>query len=299
MTAESDFARASERHGDGSASVDLALMGFGFTEMESRLYCELLRSGPASGYRLAQRIGKAAANVYQALKTLGHKGAITHSDGLGEATTYSPTPPNELLAMLRQTFEARQEAARTSLDEIRATSTDERVYSVPSVALVFERARSMLAQAEKIVLLDLFPAIRDLLDEELAAARARGVTVAGLAYERRHSDPMTPFNSESTDMIGSRWAGDGLMLVVDGCQMLLAQVTKDRSAVLNAVWTDSPFLCCLFHSGLAADIRLTALQTDPGDPMQILTLQQSRPPGLDRNFRDAGAEGAAMDKPDA
>jgi len=143
----------------------------------------------------------------------------------------------------------------------------------------------MLAQAQKIVLIDLFPAIRELLDEELMAARARGVVVAGIAYETRHADPMMPFNGESVDLIGSRWAGDGLMLVVDGCQMLLAQVTKDRSAVLNAVWTDSPFLSCLFHSGLAADIRLNALKGDPADPLQVLTLQQSRPPGLEQNMR--------------
>lgn len=281
MAAASDLARA----GEGEPSAEQTLMGFGFTEMESKLYCELLRSGSASGYRLAQRIGKAAANVYQALKTLTQKGAVIASEGMGEATTYSPTPPDELLAVLRHTFEARQQAAQAALENIRTPSSDERVYSVPTVALVLERARSMLAHAQKIVLIDLFPAMRDLLDEEVMAARARGVTVAGIAYERRHADPMMPFNGESAELIGSRWTGDGLMLVVDGCQMLLAQITKDRSAVLNALWTDSPFLSCLFHSGLAADIRLNGLKGDPADPLQILTLQQSCPPGLEQNMR--------------
>lgn len=285
MTAASDLARGGERHGEGEPSAEQTLMGFGFTEMESKLYCELLRSGSASGYRLAQRIGKAAANVYQALKTLTQKGAVTLSEGLGEATTYSPTPPDELLAVLRHSFESRQQAAQTALENIRTPTSDERVYTVPTVALVLERARSMLAQAQKIVLIDLFPAIRDLLEAELMAARDRGVTVAGIAYEGRHADSFMPFNGESADMIGSRWAGDGVMLVVDGCQMLLAQITKDRSAVLNAMWTDSPFLSCLFHSGLAADIRLTALKRDPADPLQVLTLQQSRPPGLEHNMR--------------
>jgi sugar-specific transcriptional regulator TrmB len=285
MTAASDHARASERNGDAEPTAELSLMGFGFTEMESKLYCELLRSGPASGYRLAQRIGKAAANVYQALKTLVHKGAITASEGMGEATTYSPTPPDELLSMLRHTFEARQQSARTTLENIRTPVSDERVYSVPSVALVFERARSMLAQAEKIVLIDFFPAIRDMLSDEIDAVRARGVTVAGIAYEERHVDPLMPLNPESTDLVVSRWAGDGLMLVVDGCQLLLAQIARDRSSVLNAVWTDSSFLSCIVHSGMAADIRMAALRADPGDPMQVLTLQQSRPRGLEQNLR--------------
>lgn len=283
MTAATDYARAlSGKAGETEPTAELALMSFGFTEMESKLYCELLRSGPASGYRLAQRIAKAAANVYQALKTLAQKGAVTASEGMGEATTYSPTPPDELLSMLRQTFEARQVAARATLESIRTPVSDERVYSVPSVALLFERARSMLAQAERIVLIDLFPSIRDLLGPELDAARARGVTVAGIAYDSRHVDDRMPLNHESTDLVVSRWAGQGLMLVVDGRQLLLAQVSHDLTTVLNAVWTDSAFLSCIFHSGLAADIRLVAMRSDPSDPMQILTLQQSRPLGLEQ-----------------
>jgi sugar-specific transcriptional regulator TrmB len=287
MTAATDYARAiNGRAGDGEPSAELSLMSFGFTEMESKLYCELLRSGPASGYRLAQRIAKAAANVYQALKTLAQKGAITASEGMGEATTYSPTPPDELLSMLRQTFEARQIAARATLENIRKPASDERVYSVPSVALVFERARSMLAQAENIVLIDFFPSIHDLLAPELDAARARGVTVGGIAYDPRHVDPRMPLNHESIDLVVSRWAGQGMMLVIDGRQLLLAQLSYDLTTVLNAVWTDSAFLSCIFHSGLAADIRLVAMRSDPSDPMQILTLQQSRPLGLDQILRE-------------
>ena len=287
MTAATDYARAiNGRAGDGEPSAELSLMSFGFTEMESKLYCELLRSGPASGYRLAQRIAKAAANVYQALKTLAQKGAITASEGMGEATTYSPTPPDELLSMLRQTFEARQIAARATLENIRKPASDERVYSVPSVALVFERARSMLAQAENIVLIDFFPSIHDLLAPELDAARARGVTAGGIAYDPRHVDPRMPLNHESIDLVVSRWAGQGMMLVIDGRQLLLAQLSYDLTTVLNAVWTDSAFLSCIFHSGLAADIRLVAMRSDPSDPMQILTLQQSRPLGLDQILRE-------------
>jgi len=283
MTAATDYARAlNGRAGDSETGAELSLMGFGFTEMESKLYCELLRSGPASGYRLAQRISKAAANVYQALKTLAQKGAITASEGIGEATTYSPTPPEELLSMLRQTFEARQIAARATLEGIRKPASDERVYSVPSVALVFERARSMLAQAENIVLIDFFPSIHDLLAPELEAARARGVTIGGIAYDPRHIDERMPLNHESIDLVVSRWAGQGMMLVIDGRQLLLAQMSHDLTTVLNAVWTDSAFLSCIFHSGLAADIRLVAMRSDPSDPLQILTLQQSRPLGLDQ-----------------
>lgn len=281
--------------GDVGTSAENVLTGFGFTEMEAKLYCELLRTGPASGYRLAQRIGKAAANVYQALKTLAQKGATTASEGLGEATTYSPTPPAELLSMLRRDFEARQSSAQAALENIRSDASDERVYSLPTVALVFERVKSMLAQAEKIVVLDFFPAMYDLFRDDIEATRARGVTVAGLAYDPRHVGPTMPLNAESIDLVQTRWAGQGLMMAVDGHQLLLAQVSSDLSTVLNALWTDSPFLSCILHSGIAADIRLVTMRTDPSDPMQILTLQQARPKGLGQILRqNEGAAGAPL-----
>lgn len=89
-----------------------------------------------------------------------------------------------------------------------------------------------------------------------------------------------PLNRESTDLVASRWPGLGLLLVADGCEQLIAQLSKDMTRVLNAVWTDSVFLSCTFHSALAADIRLAAFRADPSDPLRKLSLQGSAPPGL-------------------
>lgn len=277
---------------DEGGSAEAVMASFGFTELESRLYCELLRNGPASGYRLAQRVGKAAANVYQALKTLAQKGATTASEGIGEATTYSPTPPEELLSMLRRDFEQRQARAKVAFDAIRTSVSDERVYALSSVSLVVERVKTMLANAEKIVVLDFFPVVYDLFADDLDAARGRGVTIAGLAYDPRHAGPTMPLNTESIDLVQSRWPGQGAMIAVDGRQLLLAQISHDMTTVLNAIWTDSPFLSCIMHSGIASDIRLAAIRTDPSDPLQMLTLQQSQPLGLEQVLQ-GNADGLA------
>lgn len=259
---------------------DTILIGFGYTELESRLYCELLRQGSGGGYRLAQRIGKAAANVYQALKSMERKGAIVRSEGLGEATIYAATPPEHLLMATREEFAERHAALREHLQQITIPAPDERVYSVPTVALVMQRARDMLAKATDIVLFDFFPAIYDVLKPEIDDARSRGLIVAGVAYEVRHQETDMPLNRASMDLIAHRWPGLGICLVTDGREKLLAQISTDMSRVLNGVWTDSVFLSCVFHSALAADIRLTALRGDPADPLRHITLQASTPPGL-------------------
>ncbi|KQN79969.1 hypothetical protein ASE90_10860 [Sphingomonas sp. Leaf67] len=263
-------------------AIETTLASLGFTEMEARLYCDLLRHGPASGYRLAQRTGKAAANTYQTLGTLSQKGAVIFSDEGGDKKVYSPFPPRQLLNMLRRQFELRHDTALTGLEALHEPKSDERVYSIGTVAQVLERARTMLEQATEIVLFDFFPQIYDLLREEVDAVRARGVTVAGIAYEERHAVRDMPLNRESTELVGSRWPGLGLILIVDASQHLIAQLSKDMQRVLNAVWTDSVFISCVFHSAVAADIRLVALRADPSDPLRKLSLQGAAPIGLKR-----------------
>lgn len=270
-------------------STDLALTSLGFTDLESRLYSDLLRHGPASGYRLAQRVGKAAANVYQSLTALTLKGAVFISDDLEDKRTYVPNPPRQLLKMLETSFCERRDASLRKLESIYTPQSDERVYSVRSVALIFERVRVMLASAKEIVLIDFFPEIYALLRAEVDAARARGVTVAGIAYRPDDAGPGMPLNRDAADMVSSRWPGVGLIIIVDGCQYLVAQLSRDLKTVLNGVWTDSVFLSCVFHSAVAADIRLVGLSATPPQPMDHLSLRNSSPPGMKAM---AGASGA-------
>lgn len=261
-------------------ATDLALTSLGFTELESRLYTELLRNGPASGYRLAQRVGKAAANVYQALTSLTQKDAVFISDDLEDKRTYCAIPPRQLLKILSASFVERHDAALADLEAVYVPKADEKVYSLHSVEQIFERTRAMLSTAEEIVLIDFFPEIYDLLRDEVDAARARGVTVAGIAYRASHAEPGMPLNRDAADLVSSRWPGLGLIIIADGAQYLVAQLSRDLATVLNGVWTDSIFLSCVFHSAVAADIRLVAMRSDATDPLKKLSLQNAAPPGL-------------------
>ena len=93
--------------------AERALTTLGFTETEAGLYCQLLRGGPATGYRLARAVGKAPANVYQALAALAQKGAVLTDEG--EPKTFRAARPDEVLAALASGFETRRSAAEDAL----------------------------------------------------------------------------------------------------------------------------------------------------------------------------------------
>lgn len=259
---------------------EAALLGLGFTQVESHVYCELLRSAPASGYRLANLVGKAPTNTYAALRTLIQKGAVVSSGGPNEALTYTAIPPAQLLSQLRSTSDQRFDAALTALEGVYVPAKDENFYQLKTVPQVMERMKAMLAAAREIVLFDFFPEFYDLFRAEFDELRARGVMVAGLAYRPDDALPTMPYNDEGADLVRSRWPGLGATLIVDGSQQLVAQVSRDQSEVLSAVYSANVLMSCIFHSSLAADIRLSALLGDPSDPLKILSLQRSVPPGL-------------------
>jgi predicted transcriptional regulator len=233
-------------------SPEQALGALGFTDTEAAVYCELLRAAPSTGYRLAHAIGKAPANVYQALAALSQKGAVLVEDK--DARTYRATPPDELLAMLQQSFEGRATEARSALESLHAPVADDRLYQLSTADQVYGRGAAMIDRASEILLFDLFPAPFARLRPRLEAAAARGVTVAGVLYETVGDCGFTTAVPPGGPMAGERWPGLQLRIVADAREHLSALLSRDEAHVKHGVWSDSVYLACLEHNGLACEI---------------------------------------------
>ena len=63
---------------DGTQS----LMALGFTGLEAEIYAFLLGQSSVTGYRVAQALGKPAANTYKAIESLERKEAVLIGYGL-------------------------------------------------------------------------------------------------------------------------------------------------------------------------------------------------------------------------
>ncbi|HYC67769.1 TrmB family transcriptional regulator [Brevundimonas sp.] len=259
--------------------AEQALTALGFTDLEARVYCALLASGPATGYRLAKLVGKAPPNVYQALAALGRKAAVLVDET--EPRTWRAARPAELLAVLGGSFAHRQAEAERRLANLAVAPADDRLYQIADPDQVLERARAMLAAAKDIVLFDLFDAPLAALREPLEATAARGVTVAGLVYGPVESIAgVIARRAAGEGVARDRWPGAQLSLVVDAAEHLVALMTPAMDGVRRAIWSDSAYLSCLQHSGLSAEIRLTGVASDALEPLAGLSLLRAAPRGL-------------------
>jgi HTH-type transcriptional regulator, sugar sensing transcriptional regulator len=255
----------------GSRFVD-ALVAIGFTALEAEVYGALARGGPSTGYRVAQALGKPAANTYKAIESLHAKGAVLIDDS--KARVVRAVPPRELMRIVGRDLDARKKRVSDALADLPVPEADRRIYELGNRAQVFERARTMLAGARRIALLDLGPRPLAELAGDLVKAAARGVTVA----VRSEAAPATALPGVELVVIPPRgaaaaepWPGEWLTLVVDGSEHALAVFTADGE-LHQGVWSNSAFLAWVFHSGLASEIvvDLAASAALAGQPKRAL-----------------------------
>jgi len=228
-----------------------ALHELGFTALEAEIYLGLLAESPATGYRVAQSLGKPTANVYKALETLEQKGAIQVVEGAGRLVR--AIDPEELLAQTDRRYRLQRERARSVLAGIRVATGDEKLYSLAGYDQVLERVRAMLDRAGTMAILDIFPAPLAALRADIDAAVRRGLDVAVEVYEPTDIPGADVTTSWTPDQTLERWPGDAIHVVVDAREWIIALLARGVRRVIQAFWTASPFLATTLHTCLASD----------------------------------------------
>jgi HTH-type transcriptional regulator, sugar sensing transcriptional regulator len=234
-----------------AADISQTLTPFGFTSLESEIYTFLLRESPATGYRVAQALRKAAANTYKAIESLQQKGAVLVEEGASRSCR--AVPSDELLARLTRDFEWRRAEAELRLSTLNSDGEDERVYGLRSRAQVIERARHRVGSAESVVLMACSTSVAEQIIDALNAAVRKKIEILAVCPD--------PIGVAGVQAVVSRGASplDEIRLVTDGCEYLFGLFKKAREEVAQAVWSRSPYLSVCAHRGLAAELRQLGL----------------------------------------
>jgi sugar-specific transcriptional regulator TrmB len=256
------------------------LVTLGFSGLEAAAYCALLEEGPSTAYRVAQKLGKPVANLYQGMASLVRRGAVeVDEDG---PRTFRAVDPEALLTRIDRDFQSRRAAASAELSQLRREDADERIYQIPEYGQAMEHARRLIGTAREILVFDMFPDVLAVLAPALGEASARGVLTAGHVYADGPAIPGLTVRSALPRELLTRWPGQQLSVITDGARSLTALLDMERKAVVRAFATDSAYVACLQHSGLCAEIRLTALLRGEADDLAPISLLAAYPEGLRR-----------------
>jgi hypothetical protein len=233
----------------------------GFSELETDVYVALRQEPGASGYRVAQKIGKPVGSTYKALETLRAKGAIV-SDETTRPTAYSALPIREYIDARRRDLETLQAKIELELEDVVSSPAHAGIFELTTVGQVYQRCRELLRSAQTVALLNIDSRPLEELRSELMVAADRGVRV--LIKTRAPAQVpgcgiMAPVQAQplpSSDVPG----GEEIAVAVDCREYVQAFLTSDGSEVEEAVWVRRPHLanevCCLFQS----DFTLTRVR---------------------------------------
>ena len=250
------------------------LRQLGLNQLESEVYVFLLQHPPVTAYRVGKMLGRPTANVYKAIEALSRRGAVLVEEG--DNRLCRAVPADEFLHHIKGRFLRTTEGAADTLSKLQRPSFDERVYRVETVAGVLDRVRTMLAAAETIALVDAFPRSLEFLRTDIAEAVARGVQIRVEAYG--------PFEMDGADVVVvdhpeeslTGWGGEQLNVVVDGRQVLIALLDAELTRVEQAIWSGSPYLSCLLHAGISAELTVLKIRayvdSAPDSPRDLAAL---------------------------
>lgn len=237
---------------------EAAALAFGFSGLEAAVYVALLRHGSQTGYGAAKLTKKPVANCYKALESLAEKSAVVASHG--DTVLFSATEPSQLARTLSQSFGSQFQQAATTLSRIHGADVAGDVFRIADASLALEKARSILATARDLVLVDAFPDALSFLAPLISATNLRGVRVIVKSYGKSDVKVAQLIQTPDAETILKRWPGQWLIVVADGRELLLAFFENDLQSLLQGVWTKSPYLSWLYHYSLASEFALTALQ---------------------------------------
>lgn len=267
-----------------------ALRAFGFTALEAEIYVYLVQHSPATGYKVAKGIGRSFTNTYKALEALREKGAIIVDEGAIRLTRAIPV--EELVARARREFRDQQERLIAGVSRLPRAPADTRIYQLATVEQVYSRATDLLNEAQRSILLELYPQPLARLSDQIQAVASRGPTCAARVYEPTDLEDVTvivsPFGAENLAQHKFQW----LSILVDGEQSLLALLTRDGKAVVQALWTANPMLSRSLYDYANSDLHHYGFRAalDHAESLDEVRREYSRlaeqfPVGGDRGFQ--------------
>lgn len=216
---------------DPKMDLIASLVSVGFTEYEAKIYLELLRDNPTTGYQLAKKAGIPRSMVYEALGRLRNRGAVLET--LEErATLYSPLPPDVLLDNHARQQRQLLEGLHERLRQLYQTSDDEHLWTINGRQPVYSYTTRMIREAKESLMFVLPDPELEMLRADLKQAHTRGVEISALLTGEQDLDigqvaRHPPLESEIQRLSGL------LIVMADDLEVLIAGTVGDTTATIT------------------------------------------------------------------
>lgn len=145
------------------------LMELGFSDYESKAYISLLQKNPITAYEIAKNAAIPTSKIYEVLIKLSEKGVISEFDD-NNKRKYLPMSPDELINSYRSKIENTLERLKISLNNVTQENELGFIWNIMDYNYLIDKSKRMIDEAEKTLLISIWPEEYDLLTESLIKA---------------------------------------------------------------------------------------------------------------------------------
>jgi sugar-specific transcriptional regulator TrmB len=198
----------------------------GFSQMEARVYCELVTGGEQSGYQIARALNATRSSVYPALDALYRKGAVLLLPG--EINIYQSISPESVIRRLKNGFMEQADAAIESFAAVERGPLGERYANVAGKSNLVARAIDLIDGSGTEIVMNLSLDF-SLFADSLRAAAARGVRIILFSWTE-HDTLDVPLEFYCPRDGNAVCLEERILIVTDATRCLIG--SNDRSALI-------------------------------------------------------------------
>lgn len=210
------------------------LKELGFSHHEISCYLALVSKYPGNASHISRASGIARSRIYDVLRDLTEKGIVMEA-GNG---MFVPIPPDELIKRLKNRFVTGIKALKMQLESVSRETSYEFIWSFKGYDRTIQKAREMIAEADKEIYARFFPKAFHALEKDLKKAEQRGVGIRHVAMGK--SIPLMfeiQVNHPGAEQLVQKTGGQSFDLICDAKEALVGifETGKENTSPVN--WT--------------------------------------------------------------
>jgi len=225
------------------------LTSLGFSQSEMTAYLTLLNSHPVNGSQLSRNSAIPRAKIYDVLRSLKNKGAVTE---VGQGL-YAPLPPEELFNRLRTRFESSLDLLENRIKASSDTSRYDYVWTIKGYDQAIEKAQAMIDGARTEIYTRLFPQEGRNLSKCLRQAEERGLAIKYISM----GTPADRFDLQvvhpEADKVAHHIGGRSFDIVVDREELLVGMFETGREDQARVNWAKNHWFVVATRDSLRHD----------------------------------------------
>lgn len=227
------------------------LENLGFSTYEARAYLGLLQENPINGYRLSKITSIPRSRVYEVLDKLTSKGyAICYQT---DPVEYAPLNFDELQIQLKEAFDEKLSTLEVEIEQMETLGRSESLWNLRGQESIMNRARGMIARAERSVYLVAWAETLQSLKTDLENAVRGGRRVVIISCGITETMPGTHYCHAFEDNI-VRVEHGSINLVVDGKEVLAGTLSPAEDC--QAFWSHNTGLVLVTEEYIRHEVYL-------------------------------------------